>query len=61
MIDVNIKGVLYGIAAAIPIMKEQGSGHIINVLSVADHRVSLGEPVYSSTKFVVQAITEGLK
>lgn len=61
MIDVNIKGVLYGIAAALPYMKEQKSGHIINVSSVAEHRVGPGSAVYSATKFAVRALTEGLR
>jgi NADP-dependent 3-hydroxy acid dehydrogenase YdfG len=61
MIDVNIKGVLYGIAAALPIMEKQRAGHIINVSSVAGHRVGLGGAVYSGTKFAVRAITEGLR
>lgn len=61
MIDVNIKGVLYGIAAAVPIMERQHSGHIINVSSVAGHRVGMAGAVYSGTKFAVRAITEGLR
>jgi NADP-dependent 3-hydroxy acid dehydrogenase YdfG len=61
MIDVNIKGVLYGIAAVLPIMERQKSGHIINVASVAGHRVGLAGAVYSGTKFAVRAITEGLR
>lgn len=61
MIDVNIKGVLYGIAAAVPIMERQQSGHIINVSSVAGHRVGMAGAVYSGTKFAVRAITEGLR
>ncbi|MCY0902706.1 MAG: SDR family oxidoreductase [Firmicutes bacterium] len=61
MIDVNIKGVLYGIAAAVPIMEAQKSGHIINVSSVAGHRVGMAGAVYSGTKFAVRAITEGLR
>ncbi len=48
-IDVNIKGVLYGIAAALPPMKAQKSGHIINVSSVAGHIVSAGGVVYSAS------------
>ncbi len=60
MIDVNIKGVLYGIAAALPHMKQQKSGHIINVSSVAGHRVRAGTAVYSATKTAVRVITEGL-
>jgi NADP-dependent 3-hydroxy acid dehydrogenase YdfG len=61
MIDVNIKGVLYGIAAALPIMEEQNGGHIVNVSSVAGHRVGMGGAVYSGTKFAVRAISEGLR
>lgn len=61
MIDVNIKGVLYGVAAAIPIMENQGGGHIINVSSVAGHQVGIGGAVYSGTKFAIRAITEGLR
>ena len=61
MIDVNIKGVLYGIAAALPHMKAQKSGHIINVSSVAGHRVGPGGAVYSATKHAVRAISEGLR
>ena len=61
MIDVNIKGVLYGIAAALPYMKTQMSGHIINVSSVAGHKVNPGGAVYSATKYAVRAISEGLR
>lgn len=61
MIDVNIKGVLYGIAAALPHMKAQMSGHIINVSSVAGHRVRPGSTVYSATKTAVRVISEGLR
>ena len=61
MIDVNIKGVLYGIAAALPHMKQQKSGHIINVSSVAGHRVRASSTVYSATKTAVRVITEGLR
>ncbi|GFM57866.1 SDR family oxidoreductase [Pseudomonas capsici] len=60
-IDVNIKGVLYGISAALPYMKEQRSGQIINVSSVAGHVVSPGGVVYSASKFAVRAISEGLR
>src|SRR5277367_5596127 len=60
-IDVNIKGVLYGIAAALPHMKQQKSGHIINVSSVAGHRVGPGFAVYSATKYAVRALSEGLR
>ena len=61
MIDVNIKGVLYGIAAALPHMKKQKSGHIINVSSVAGHEVRPGSVVYSATKHAVRVISEGLR
>lgn len=61
MIDVNIKGVLYGIAAALPYMKEQKSGHIINVSSVAGHKVRPGSAVYAATKHAVRALSEGLR
>ena len=60
-IDVNIKGVLHGIAAALPHMKAQKSGQIINVSSVAGHLVSAGGVVYSASKFAVRAISEGLR
>lgn len=62
MIDINIKGVLYGIAAALPIFQQQGSGHFINIASVAGLKVfSPGGTVYSGTKFAVRAISEGLR
>jgi NADP-dependent 3-hydroxy acid dehydrogenase YdfG len=61
MIDVNIKGVLYGIAAALPHMQRQKSGHIINVSSVAGHKVRSGGAVYAATKHAVRALSEGLR
>lgn len=61
MIDVNLKGVLYGIAAALPYMKAQKSGQIINVSSVAGHKVNPGGAVYSATKTAVRVISEGLR
>ncbi|HEX6923519.1 MAG TPA: SDR family oxidoreductase, partial [Bacillales bacterium] len=61
MVDVNIKGVLYGIAAVLPHMRERKEGHVINVSSVAGHVTSPGSAVYSGTKFAVRAITEGLR
>lgn len=61
MVDVNIKGVLYGIAAVLPHMEKQKEGHIINIASVAGHVISAGSAVYSGTKFAVRAITEGLR
>jgi NADP-dependent 3-hydroxy acid dehydrogenase YdfG len=61
MIDVNIKGVLYGIAAVPPAMQAQKSGHIINVASVAGHKVRADSTVYSATKHAVRIISEGLR
>lgn len=61
MIDVNIKGVLYGIAAVLPTMREQHAGHIINLSSVAGHVVFPASAVYSATKFAVKALSEGLR
>lgn len=61
MIDINIKGVLYGIGAALPHMQRQKSGHIINVSSVAGHKVTLNGTVYCATKHAVRAISEGLR
>jgi NADP-dependent 3-hydroxy acid dehydrogenase YdfG len=61
MIDVNLKGVLYGIAAALPHMMRQKSGHIINVSSVAGHRVRAGSAVYAATKAAVRVLSEALR
>ena len=61
MIDVNIKGVLYGIAAVLPHMIKRKSGHIINVSSVAGHLVRPAGVVYSATKHAVRVISEGLR
>lgn len=62
MIDINIKGLLYGVAAALPVFQKQGSGHFINISSVAGLKVfSPGGTVYSGTKFAVAAISEGLR
>ncbi|MBU9691259.1 SDR family oxidoreductase [Burkholderia multivorans] len=61
MIDVNIKGVLYGVAAALPVMQAQKSGHFINVSSVAGHKVGPGGVVYAATKHAVRVISEGLR
>jgi NADP-dependent 3-hydroxy acid dehydrogenase YdfG len=60
-IDVNIKGVLYGIAAALPYMKQQKFGHFINVSSVAGHKVTYAGAVYAATKHAVRALSEGLR
>lgn len=61
MVDVNIKGVLYGIAAALPLMKAQGHGQIVNLSSIGGHRVSPTAAVYCATKFAVGAISDGLR
>jgi NADP-dependent 3-hydroxy acid dehydrogenase YdfG len=61
MIDVNLKGVLYGIAAALPHMTRQKGGHIINVSSVAGHKVRPGSAVYAATKAAVRMLSEGLR
>lgn len=62
MVDVNIKGLLYGVAAALPVMRRQKQGHIVNVASIFGFRVLVpGGVVYSGTKFAVRAITEGLR
>jgi NADP-dependent 3-hydroxy acid dehydrogenase YdfG len=61
MIDVNIKGVLYGIAAALPVFREQGSGHFINTASTAALKVVPNMSVYAGTKMAVRAISEGLR
>ncbi|AIQ44273.1 SDR family oxidoreductase [Paenibacillus sp. FSL R5-0912] len=61
MIDVNIKGVLYGIAAALPVFREQGFGHFVNTASTAGHKTVPNQSVYSGTKFAVRAISEGLR
>ncbi|KXV65058.1 SDR family oxidoreductase [Gluconobacter oxydans] len=62
MIDINIKGVLYGIAATLPVFEKQKSGHVINLSSVAGLKVfAPGGTVYSGTKFAVRAISEGLR
>lgn len=61
MVDVNIKGVLYGIAAVLPGMTARKSGHIINVASVSAYSTGPTAAVYSATKFAVRALTEGLR
>lgn len=61
MVDVNIKGVLYGIAAVLPTMREQKSGHVINLSSVAGHVVFPASAVYCATKYAVKALSEGLR
>ncbi|MEE9725331.1 SDR family oxidoreductase [Listeria seeligeri] len=61
MVDVNIKGVLYGIAAALPAMRQRKTGHFINLSSVAGHQTHPGGGVYSGTKYAVRAISEALR
>eukprot|EP01132_Coremiostelium_polycephalum_P009497 gene9497-11648_t len=61
MVDVNIKGVLYGIAAVLPAMNNQGGGQIVNVSSIGGLAVSPTAAVYCATKYAVRAISEGLR
>jgi NADP-dependent 3-hydroxy acid dehydrogenase YdfG len=61
MIDINLKGVLYGMAAVLPVMRRQDSGHIINVSSTIAHGVKAGAVVYGATKCAVSAISEGFR
>ena len=61
MIDVNIRGVLHGIAAVLPHMQERKSGHVINVASIGAHQVWATCAVYCGTKYAVRAISEGLR
>ncbi|MGG6310275.1 SDR family oxidoreductase [Paenibacillus macerans] len=61
MIDVNIRGVLHGIAAGLPVMKQQGFGHFVNVASTGAYSVTPTAAVYCATKYAVRAITDGLR
>ena len=61
IIDVNLKGVLYGIAAVLPTMRPQKSVHVINLSSIGGHKVVVGAVVYCATKYAVRAISEGLR
>lgn len=61
MIDVNLKGVLYGIAAALPVFKAQNSGHFINITSVADRWIGPTATIYCATKYAVRVVSEGLR
>ncbi len=61
MIDVNVRGVLHAVAAALPVMAEQGSGHFVNIASVGAYEVSPTAAVYCATKFAVRALSEGLR
>jgi NADP-dependent 3-hydroxy acid dehydrogenase YdfG len=61
MVDVNVMGLLHGIAAALPYFTRQGSGHLVTIASIGAHEVSPTSAVYSGTKFAAWAITEGLR
>ena len=61
MIDVNLKGLLYCIAGTLPVMKNQGGGHIVNISSVAGRKVWPGFAVYNATKFAVTALSEAMR
>lgn len=61
MIDVNLRGVLYGIAAALPVFRVQGFGHFVNTSSTAAHRIVLNQSVYAATKTAVNVISESLR
>jgi len=61
MVDVNVKGVLHGIGAVLPVMLDQEQGHIVNISSVAGRRTFPGSAVYSGTKFFVRALSEGMR
>jgi len=61
MIDVNIRGVLYGIAAALPVMQHQRSGQFVNIASIGAYSVVPTGAVYCATKYAVRAISEGLR
>src|SRR5438094_5493464 len=61
MIDINIKGVLYGIAAALPVFRKQGFGHFVNTASTAGYKTVPNQSVYSGTKMAVRAISQGLR
>ncbi|MFD7583519.1 SDR family oxidoreductase [Kitasatospora sp. NPDC059817] len=61
MIDVNLKGVLYGIAAALPLFREQGFGHFVNTVSTAGLRIVPLQSVYAATKNAVRTVSEGLR
>jgi NADP-dependent 3-hydroxy acid dehydrogenase YdfG len=60
-IDVNIRGVLHGIAAALPRMKRQGNGHFVNIASIGAHRTFPGAGVYCASKFAVWALSDALR
>lgn len=61
MVDVNLRGVLYGVAAALPVFRRQGSGHFVTVVSTAGLRIVPGQAVYAATKNAVRSLLEGLR
>ncbi len=61
MIDVNLKGVLYGIAAALPVFRRQGAGHVVNIISTAGLRITPTQGVYAATKNAVRTLSEALR
>ena len=61
MVDINVKGVLYGIAAALPVFRKQGFGHFVNTASTAGLKTVPTQSIYSGTKFAVRAISDGLR
>lgn len=61
MVDVNIRGILYGIAAALPVFRKQNFGHFVNIGSTAAYLIAPAMSVYSGTKIAVRAISEGLR
>lgn len=61
MVDINFKGVLHGIAAALPVFRVQGSGHVVNVVSTAGLRIVPNQAVYAATKNAVRTVSEGLR
>jgi NADP-dependent 3-hydroxy acid dehydrogenase YdfG len=61
MVDINFKGVLHGIAAALPVFRAQGSGHVVNIVSTAGLRIVPNQAVYAATKNAVRTVSEGLR
>jgi NADP-dependent 3-hydroxy acid dehydrogenase YdfG len=61
MIDVNVRGLLHGIGAALPVFTAQGGGHFVTIASIGAHQVVPTSAVYSGTKYAAWAITEGLR
>jgi NADP-dependent 3-hydroxy acid dehydrogenase YdfG len=61
MVDVNLKGVLHGITAALPVFRAQGSGHFVQIVSTSGLRITAGQTVYAGVKNAVRTISEGLR